>query len=104
MKKEKVTITKHTWVTEEIEVYFPRYYKHALYCGEDVVTVYGRIERETVVSIHEDNSDEDSITYKVKKEEFDADRYGSYFSEDHDSTMVEFLQAKERLNKFTQNL
>lgn len=104
MEKEKVKITKHTWTTEEIEVYFPRYYKHVLYCDEDVVTVYGRIERDTVVSIHEDNSDEHSITYKVKKEEFDADRYGSYFSEDNDSTMVEFLQAKERLNKFTQNL
>lgn len=98
MAKTKITIRKHVTTQTEIEVDLPYYYKHDLSDDHGDSIIYGRIDGEISTAIHENESVYGDVKYEIEKEKWTGD--GSYFSDDHKSTELEYNKVKERLKKF----
>lgn len=95
MEKTKITVREHITTEKEIEVYLPYYYKHDLYSDS---VIYGRIDGKMATTIHEKQDQYGKISYDIEKGIWSGD--GSYFSDGHKSTEVEYNKAKERLKDF----
>ena len=98
MAKTKITVRKHITTEKEIEVDLPYYYKHDLYSDYGDSVIYGRIDGKMATSIHEIKDQYGEISYDIKKQRWAGD--GSYFTDEHNSTEVEYNKAKERLKEF----
>lgn len=98
MAKTKITVREHITTKKKIEVELPYYYKHDLYSDYGDSVIYGKIDGEITTSIHEKEDPYGKISYEIEKEKWDGD--GSYFTDEHTSTEVEYNKAKERLKEF----
>ncbi len=98
MAKTKITVRRHITTEKEIEIDLPYYYKHDLYSDYGDSIIYGRIDGEITTSIHEKEDQYGKISYEIEKEKWGSD--GSYFTDEHKSTEVEYNKAKERLKEF----
>jgi len=98
MAKTKITVRKNITTEKKIEVELPYYYKHDLYSDYGDSVIYGKIDGKTTTSIHEKIDQYGKTSYEIEKGKWSGD--GSYFTDEYNSTELEYNKAKERLQEF----
>ncbi len=98
MKTVQVKIRERKFVERTIDVVFPYYYKHKLFMDGYTHHIYGKIGSEITTTIQEGIYDDGRLNFEIEKEKWNSD--GSYFTDEHKSTELEYNKAKERLETF----